>query len=134
MSFEFSVTPYLAKKITMVCKDCGKTVREETWEDYAEYRSKMARLKQVKICPHCAKATMMKGAEAQHSAWKRTSRGDWQAVVKNGDFLVYKLGNSAIRWRWRFRKHGETYPERIQVAETKEEAMKACEQHEEWKV
>ena len=131
---ELTVTPYPEKAIIAECSVCNKTIRKETWSDYADYKRKISRLKQVKTCPYCAKATMGKPAEESGITWKRTAKGDYQAIVANGDFLVFKWGNGLMPWRWRFRRTGEQTPERIRVAKTKEEAMKECEQHEEWKV
>jgi hypothetical protein len=134
MGFEFSVMPYPKKEIRVVCKECRQTVRMEPWDSYAEYKRKMSVVKQLKTCPFCAKSTMTKGVEESKIKWERTPHGDYKAIVANGDFLVFKFGNGVMRWRWRFRKKGDTYPERIRVAQTKEEAMKACDHHEEWKV
>ncbi len=131
---EISVTPYPKTEITAICHDCGKVIKREIWDSYADYKRKMAKFKQIKTCHFCAKAVMQKEEPEAVIKWERTAKGDYQARVLNGDFLVFKWGNGLMRWRWRFRKTGEASPDRICVAKTKEEAMKECEQHEEWRL
>lgn len=126
-----SVLGHPENKIRVTCAVCGAVAYEKTWTDYWDYKRKKAQAERISCCMACNKSKTVVETSIK---WQRTAKGDYQAIVANGDFLVFKWGNGLIPWRWRFRRKGEQTPERIRVAKTKEEAMKECEQHEEWKV
>lgn len=135
-NMKVSIIAYPASIIRVTCGSCGTVAYESTWTNYWDYRRKKEQAEKISCCLKCNKPRDLtsKAIPKTEIKWERTAKGDYQAFVKNGEFLVYKWGSGTLKWRWRFRKAGEQFPERIRVSQTKEEAMKACESHEEWKV
>ena len=63
------------------------------------------------------------------SRWVKLENKDYQAKCTNGDFLIWRYGNS---YKWRYRTYGKQYADQIGYAATLELAKKACESHEDF--
>lgn len=122
---EIKTEAYPKKGLKAVCNVCGFVAYETEWDSYHDYKAKKARLaKKYTFCQKCG--AVNEGVPK----WVKTDNGDWQAKCRNGDFLVWKYGNS---YKWRYRTYGGTYADQIGFSRTLDQAKKACQRHEEWK-
>ncbi|MBQ5930451.1 MAG: hypothetical protein IIX02_06640 [Clostridia bacterium] len=114
------------KVVIGTCSACKKEVGREHYESFFDFSRKEKRVLSIAKCPHCGEI-FKEGAAIK---WERTAKGDYIAKAKNGDFLVFKWGNV---WKWRYRRYGETTPESVRTARTRQDAMAACERHGEFR-
>lgn len=124
--FQPLVTP--KKEVVAYCSVCYHELSREPWEHYSEYNRKVKKIEKCTYeCPHCRVTFKEKIVVPK---WEK-SGSDLIAKALNGDFLIWKWGYC---FKWRYRKYGETQPESINYAKTKELAQKACAKHAEWRV
>lgn len=119
------------KEIVATCSECHVELKRDEWYSLGDYSRKKKQMEQtIAKCPFCG-AVFKEETKKANIKWERTKDGDYIAKAKNGDFLVYKWGRV---WKYRYRKYGEQYAEFIFWKHTKDDAMKACKQHAEWKI
>lgn len=124
---EIKTEPYPKKLLKAICSECGNVVLETEWGSYSDYRIKKDRLmKKYSFCQKCGSVN-----QNGNPKWQKEDNGDWLSKCKNGDFLIWKYGNS---YKWRYRRYGGTYADQIGFSSTLEQAKRACENHEEWKL
>lgn len=117
------------KEIIAVCGVCQKEVKRIAYEGYQDHVRVRSRLLKTESCPHCAAVFIERKCQPTIK-WEKTAKGDYIAKCKNGDFLVFKWGNV---WKWRYRPYGQTQPDVVRTAKTKDLAKRACEHHEEFR-
>ena len=117
------------KAVIARCSVCNKEIKRVPYGHYEDYKRQARKLeKSVFDCPHCGAVFIVR---EKKPSWEKTKGGDYIAKALNGDFLVWKYGWG---WKWRYRRYGATSPESINYAKTKDEAMRACTRHAEWKL
>lgn len=127
IKLDISLAAATQKEIFGVCRNCHKEVKRLPYDGYYGYIKAKSSLLKITECPHCQ--TMLREHKSTIK-WERTPKGDYIAKCKNGDFLVFKWGNV---WKWRYRPYGQTHPDVVRTAKTKDLAKRACERHEEFR-
>ena len=119
------------KEIVATCSLCRVELKREEWTTLGDYQRRTKRFKQtIAKCPFCG-AVFKEETLKANIKWERTKDGDYIAKAKNGDFLVWKYGYG---YKCRYRAYGAVYADGIIWKRTKEEAMRVCQQHPEWKI
>lgn len=117
------------KAVIARCSVCNKEIKRVPYGHYEDYKRQARKLeKSVFDCPHCGAVFIVR---EKKPSWEKEKNGSYIAKALNGDFRVWKYGRG---YKWRYRKYGVMYPDRIDWARTKDEAMRACTRHAEWKL
>lgn len=123
------------KEVVATCSVCGTELKRESWHSLGDYSRKAKQFKQtIAKCPFCGavfKETKSLIWEKKTVLRGRRKETDYIAKAKNGDFLVWKWGGG---YGYRYRKYGVENPDGIFWKRTRDEAMRACRQHPEWKI
>ncbi len=123
------------KEVVATCSVCRVELKREEWDTLGCHQRKKKEMeKTIAKCPFCGAVFK----ETKSLIWEKKTvlRGrrkevDYIAKAKNGDFLIWKWGGG---YGYRYRKYGVENPDGIFWKRTKDEAMKACQQHPEWKI
>ena len=120
-----------SKEIVATCSVCVTELSRDEWYSLGDYSRKMKQFKKsIAKCPYCG-AVFKEETLKANIKWERTKDGDYIAKAKNGDFLVWKYGYG---YKCRYRAYGAESPDGVIWKRTREEAMKVCKQHPEWKI
>ena len=119
------------KEVVATCSVCRVELKREEWDTLGCHQRKKKEMEKTIVkCPFCG-AVFKEENKKANIKWERTKDGDYIAKAKNGDFLVWKYGYG---YKCRYRAYGAVYADGIFWKRTKDEAMKACQQHPEWKI
>lgn len=130
-TIEIDTVVFPLKEIRAICPTCKTELKRVSWTSLSEHQRKKREIeKSVSKCQFCGERFLENNAKAK-IPWERTSCGDYIAKAKNGDFLIWKYGYG---WKYRYRAYGAENPDFIAWKRTKDEAIKACERHAEWKL
>ena len=118
------------RELIVKCPTCHVEIQRDSWENLNDFNRKRRMLtKAIAKCPYCGERFQPKNRV--NIPWEKTKDGDYIAKAKNGDFLVWKFGRG---YKCRYRKYGEEAPDGVIWRRTKEDAMRTCELHPEWKI
>lgn len=119
------------KEIVAYCASCENELGKIEFTSYYDFDRNYHKLKDgIYKCSNCGEIFRL-SSKKDKIPWERTKEGNYIAKAKNGDFMIWKYG---YVYKWRYRKYGDKYPERIFTARTKDMAIKACKRHKEWKL
>ena len=120
MIVNYSTSVFPRKEIVATCAECGVELARLAWSNYADHsRQKSKLIKELSSCPKCKAGQPRKAV-----LWEKQRNGDLLAKAKDGDFLIWKHG---FGYKWRYRRYGNVYADRMGFAKSKEDAKRVCE-------
>ena len=125
---DWRLVGYPGKELYAVCLTCNTEIVRKTWDGYIDFKYWRDKLKkQYTVCPVCKAKN--KQPPVQLPTWSKRGNGDWLAMAKFGDFLIWKYGRA---YKWRYREYGRESANCVGFASTLEIAKTMCEKHEGW--
>ena len=132
LKLEVKVPP--EKVIVCICGNCGNELERREWRSYGYISQAKARIKDKWTnCPSCGILfDHVKTEEKKPTPkWKKIGKNEYEAKVKDGDFLVWKWG---VVWKSRYRAKGAKEPAWVETSFCVECAKGICEKNKKWVV
>ena len=127
----FQAVVFPIPQIVATCGECGAELARQNYSGYHDYNLQKSILgKRIVRCTYCQPKAERAAEKGNAPKWQREPNGDWLAKALNGDFLIWRYGNS---FKWRYRGYGKQAPDVIGFSKTVDGAKQACEKHKQWR-